>query len=130
MWVLILYKMRSLLVIATNLFLLTLQAQEAAPAAPAPGPNPLMNLPLIGLVMAFFYFFMIAPQRKQQKLLQDFQKALSRGDEVVTASGIIGKIAGLTDRVVTLEVSPGTEIRVLRSQVQAKLNELKTGEVV
>lgn len=82
-----------------------------------------MNLPMIVLFVALFYFLIIAPQRKQQKQQQDFQKALSRGDEVVTASGIIGKVAGLY-RVVTLEVAPGTEIKILRSQIQAKLKEL------
>lgn len=125
--------MRSLFVFATNLFLLThAVAQEAAvPATAAKAPNSLlMNLPMIVLFVALFYFLIIAPQRKQQKQQQDFQKSLVRGEEVVTASGIIGKIAGLTDRVVTLEVAPGTEIRVLRSQIQAKLKELKVGEVV
>jgi len=124
--------MRSLLVFATNLSLLTLAAaQEAAAPVAAKAPNSmLMNLPMIVLFVALFYFLIIAPQRKQQKQQVDFQKSLVRGEEVVTASGIIGKIAGLTDRVVTLEVAPGTEIRVLRSQVQAKLKELKVGEVV
>ena len=120
--------MRSLFVFATNIFLLTYSvAQEAATPAPATkgAPNSLlMNLPMIVLFVALFYFLIIAPQRKQQKQQQDFQKALTRGDEVVTASGIIGKIAGLTDRVVTLEVAPGTEIKILRSQIQAKLKEL------
>jgi preprotein translocase subunit YajC len=120
--------MRSLFVFATNFFLLTYSmAQEAAVPAEAAKAAPnslLMNLPMIVLFVALFYFLIIAPQRKQQKIQQDFQKSLSRGDEVVTASGIIGKVAGLTDRVVTLEVAPGTEIRVLRSQIQAKLKEL------
>ena len=46
---------------------------------------------------------------------------LKRGDEVVTAAGIIGTIQGINDRVVSLEVSPGTEIKVIKSQVQGLL---------
>ncbi|MEZ4815003.1 MAG: preprotein translocase subunit YajC [Bdellovibrionota bacterium] len=125
--------MRSLLVFAINVFFLTQAiAQEAtAPAAGAKAPNSLlMNLPMIVLFVALFYFLIIAPQKKQQKQQQDFQKTLSRGDEVVTASGIIGKIAGLNERIVTLEVAHNTEIKILRSQIQAKLKELKVGEVV
>lgn len=98
-----------------------------APAAAKPPVNPLfMSLPMYGLLFALFYFLVIAPQRKQAKLQQDFQKGISRGDEVITTSGIIGTVAGLTEKVVTLEVAPGTEIRMLRTQVQAKLNELQS----
>jgi preprotein translocase subunit YajC len=74
------------------------------------------------------YFVLIAPQKKQQKQIQEFQKGLSKGDEVVTTSGIIGKVAGLNERVVTLEISPGTEIKMLRNQVNSKLNDLKNLE--
>ena len=109
-------------------------AQEAtAPAAGTAAAKPpvnslMMNLPMIILFVALFYFLVLAPQKKQQKQQQDFQKSLARGDEVVTASGIIGKIAGLTDRVVTLEIAPDTEVKILRSQIQAKIKELKLGE--
>jgi preprotein translocase subunit YajC len=133
------YKMRPLIVLSTTVFYslfnsTLLFAQEAAAPVAGTGPSKppansiMMNLPMIVLFVALFYFLIIAPQKKSQKQQQEFQKGLARGDEVVTSSGILGKVAGLTDRVVILEVAPDIEIRVLRSQVQAKLGEIKLGE--
>lgn len=100
-------------------------AQDAAPAGAAPDPvkGLLLNLPVFLALFALFYFGLIRPQRAQQKKQMEFLQTLNRGDEVVTASGIIGTIRGLTDRVVTLEVSQGTEMKVLRSQIQAHLKD-------
>lgn len=94
------------------------QANDAAPASPTQAL--LVNLPFLLALFALFYFALIRPQRQQQKQHQEFVTTLTRGDEVVTAAGLIGKITGLTDKVATLEVSPGTEIKVLRSQIQHK----------
>jgi len=107
---------------------------QAAATAPAPGSTAaadpmksiLLNLPIILALFGLFYFGLIRPQRAQAKKHADFVSSLGKGEEVVTASGIIGNIRGLTDRVVTLEVSPGTEIKVLRSQIQSKLSEVIT----
>ena len=100
-------------------------AQDAAAQAPAPDPvkGLLLNLPIFVAFFGLFYFALIRPQKNQQKKQIEFMQSLNRGDEVVTASGIIGTIRGLTDRVVTLEVAPGTEIKVLRTQVQALLKD-------
>ena len=122
-------KFNRLMLVLTTFWLVTpvLWAQEAAPAAatkPATS-SFMMQVPMILLLVALFYFAFIAPQKKQAKQQVDFQSTLSKGDEVVTSSGIIGTIVGLTDRVVTLEVSPGTEIRMLRAQVQTKLKEIQ-----
>lgn len=137
--VVVLYKMRSLRVFSTTIFFslfnagLVFAQEAAAPAtgttaAKPPANSLMMNLPMIVLFVALFYFLIIAPQKKTQKQQQDFQKSLARGDEVVTSSGILGTVAGLTDRIVTLEVAPDTEIRVLRSQIQGKIGEMKMGE--
>ena len=133
--VLILYKMRSLFTIfvGTTLSIISFAQEAAAPGAAGAKPpvnSFLVNAPMILLFVALFYFLILAPQKKQQKQQVDFQKSLAKGDEVVTASGIIGRVAGLTERVATIEVAPGTEIRFLRSQIQARLKELKSGEVV
>lgn len=96
----------------------------AAPGAPAsPVQGMLVSLPIWLALFAMFYFGIIRPQRAQQKKQQDFLSTLARGDEVVTASGLIGTIRGLTDRVVTLEIAPNTEVKMMRGQVQAKLKE-------
>ena len=99
-------------------------ALTSAAADQAAAPNQfLLNLPILIAVGALFYFGILRPQKNQQKKHMEFLAQLNRGDEVVTASGIIGRIVGLTDRVVTLEVSPKTELKILRSQVQGLLKD-------
>ena len=128
---------RFLTFLLTSLPSALLLAQEAAgpsigtpavPGAKPPASPFMMQLPMMIMIFGLLYFVLIAPQKKQQKQMQEFQKGLSKGDEVVTTSGIIGKVAGLNERVVTLEISPGTEIKMLRSQVNSKLNDLKSLE--
>jgi preprotein translocase subunit YajC len=103
---------------------------QQAPAAPAQGPqNPMTALcgggqsnMLIPMVMIFvvFYFMLIRPQQKKQRELQDWLKSLKKGDEVVTTGGLIGKISGLTDNTVTLELQEKVRVKVLRSHVAGK----------
>jgi preprotein translocase subunit YajC len=117
-----------------TLFALLQQAAPAAPAAPGAAPtgggaaNPLatacgggggMLAPML-LIFVVFYFMLIRPQQKKQKELQDWLKALKKGDEVVTTGGVIGKISGLTDHTVTLEVQEKVRLKVLRSHVAGK----------
>ncbi|MEM1216585.1 MAG: preprotein translocase subunit YajC [Bacteroidota bacterium] len=63
-----------------------------------------INLLFLGLMGFVFYFFMIRPQVKRQSEQSDFNKSLEKGDTVVSASGIVGKINKLDDKTVTLEV--------------------------
>lgn len=105
------------------LFASAAQAQNATGGAPDPARGLLLNLPIFLALFGLFYFGVIHPQKNQQKKQQEFLSKLQRGDEVVTSSGIIGTVRGLTDRVVTLEVSPNAEIKILRSQVQGHLKD-------
>ena len=90
-------------------------AQGVKPAGPGGGLlEMLMPLALMFLV---FYFLLIRPQQKRTKQHQEVLKNLKRGDEVVTASGIHGTIEGLTDAVLTLEISNNVKIKVDRHQV-------------
>lgn len=73
-------------------------------------------LPLL-LMFGVIYFLMIRPQQKQQKLHQAFLASLKKGDEVVTASGIFGRIDLVEDGKVKLEIAPGVKIRVLQAQI-------------
>ena len=82
-------------------------------------------MPIILGIFAFLYFAVLQPQKKQQAKHTEFLGKLAKGEEVVTASGIIGTIRGLTDKIVSIEISPGTEIKVLRSQIAGYLNESK-----
>lgn len=89
-------------------------AQDAAPGA---APSPILQFVPIIVMVGVMYFLMIRPQATRQKTHQSFVSTLKRGDEVVTASGILGRIEGLTDQFVTLEVAPNTRIKILRSQI-------------
>jgi preprotein translocase subunit YajC len=79
------------------------------------------SFPLMMIMMiAVFYFILIRPQQKKQKEQDSWLKSLKKGDEVVTSGGVIGRISGLTDNTVTLEVQEKVRIKVLRSSVSGK----------
>jgi preprotein translocase subunit YajC len=72
---------------------------------------------IIGLMIVAMYFVMIRPQMKRQKELKAMMDALAKGDEVITAGGILGRIVKITDAYITLEVSTETEIIIQKSAV-------------
>jgi preprotein translocase subunit YajC len=96
------------------LILTLLQAQ-----APA-GPNPFGTVFMFGAIFLIFYFLLIRPQRKQQKAHEEMVKTLSRGDEVVTIGGIVGRIIHLTDDRVTIKTAEDTRLEIERSKVGRK----------
>ena len=88
-----------------------------AQANGAPGGSDLMTfLPMIAIFVVF-YFLLIRPQQKKAKEAKAMLEALQKGDEVVTAGGLLGRIAKLTDQYATIEVAPNTEIIVQRQAV-------------
>lgn len=93
-------------------------AQDAAPgpAAQAAPPAWTSLVPIVAMLL-FMYFFMMRPHAKRMKLRQDFVKALKRGDQVVTGSGILGRVEGITDDFVTLEIADGVRVKMLKAQV-------------
>ena len=67
------------------------------------------------MIIAMFvimWFFMIRPQRKQQKELEKFRNSLKRGDKVVTAGGIYGTVDEIKDRTVLIKVDGDVKLRV------------------
>ncbi len=100
------------------MFISNAYAQAAAPAGAAGGF--LSFLPLI-LMFVVLYFLMIRPQMKRQKEQKAMIDALAKGDEVVTAGGIIGKINKVSDGYVHLEVADGTEIILQKASVTTLL---------
>lgn len=84
-----------------------------------------MMVPFV-FIFVVFYFLIIRPQGKRQKEHQNFLGSLKRGDEVVTNSGILGRIEGMTDQFVTLEVADGVRIKMLRNQVAASSKTVQT----
>lgn len=98
----------------SKLFLAYAFANEAQSAAKQP--MAMQFLPLI-MVVVVFYFLMFRPQKKQLEQEQKLLETLNKGDEVFTKSGILGTVVGITEKVVTLEVSEGSKLKVLKSQI-------------
>lgn len=71
-------------------------------------------------IFAIFYFLVIRPQSKKAKEQQAMLADLKKGDEIVTSGGLIGKISGLTDGEVTLQVQEGVRIRITRASIQGR----------
>jgi len=76
-------------------------------------------VPLI-LMFVIFYFLLIRPQQKKAKQHQQFLNDLKKDDMVVTTGGVHGKITGIADTIVTLEIAPNVRIKVSRSAVSGK----------
>lgn len=90
--------------------------QTTAPQGQAGGgAGMLIMLLLVFLVM---WLFMIRPQRKQQKMLDEMRNALKKGDKVVTAGGIYGTVADVDERTVLIKVDGETKLRVDKSSIQ------------
>ena len=79
-----------------------------------------MFIPLI-LLFGIFYFLLIRPQQKRQREHRELLSNLRKGDQVITAGGLYGRITGLTDTVVTLEITEKVRVKVARSQINTKL---------
>ena len=101
-----------------SLFVANAHAQDVGQAAP--GGEMFQIAFLIGL-FALFYFIAIRPQRKRQKEHANMVAALNKGDEVVTSSGILGRIARLEDNFVVLQVAEKVELKFQRSHISAVL---------
>lgn len=80
-------------------------------------PNPYSSLIFFAAIILIFYFFMIRPQMKKQKDLKKYREALKKGDKVITAGGIYGKIAEVKDTTVLVEISPEIRVKVDKSSI-------------
>jgi preprotein translocase subunit YajC len=80
------------------------------------GGNLTSFLPLV-LMFVVMYFLMIRPQQKKAKEQKSMMDALAKGDEVLTAGGMLGKVSKVSDIYVTLEVATGTEIVIQKSAI-------------
>ncbi|HEX8740015.1 MAG TPA: preprotein translocase subunit YajC [Casimicrobiaceae bacterium] len=84
------------------------------------GDTLLTFLPMIAIFVVF-YFLLIRPQQKKQKEARAMLAALEKGNEVVTAGGILGRIVKLDDQYATVEVAPSTQMVVQRSSISQLL---------
>lgn len=91
-------------------------AQTAGAAGGSPQDMVLQFLPLIGLVV-LFYFLMIRPQQRRMKQHQATLAALKRSDTVVLSSGVIGKVVRVEDAEVGVEIATGVTVKVRKAMI-------------
>ena len=96
------------------MFISNAYAQTAGASGAAGG---LMSFLPIILMFVVLYFLMIRPQMKRQKEQKAMIDAIAKGDEVVTAGGIVGKVTKVADAYITLEVAEGTEIVMQKASI-------------
>jgi preprotein translocase subunit YajC len=93
-----------------------------AQAAPAGGGDGgMMNILFIVLMFVIIYFLMIRPQMKRTKEHRTMLDALQKGDEVITAGGVLGRVSKMGEAYVTIEIAPNIEVSVQKAAVQTVL---------
>lgn len=92
---------------------------QTAPAAAAGGDmqSTLMSMLPLLLMFAVLYFVMIRPQMKKQKEHRAMIEALAKGDEIVTAGGLLGKVSKIGDAYIGVELAAGVEVQMQRNAV-------------
>ena len=107
------------------MFLISNAYAQAAPAAAPGAESSFMSIGFMVLIFVVFYFLLIRPQVKRQKEHKTMVEALKKGDEVLTAGGIVGRIVEMHDQYVTLQVATvngqPVHLSMQRSAVQTLL---------
>ncbi len=84
-------------------------------AAAAP-PGWLQFLPIVGMV-AIFWFLIIRPQMRQQKVHREKIASVKKGDQVVTAGGLLGKVIKVDDQYAEIEIAQGVRVKAVKSTI-------------
>ena len=82
----------------------------------------------LAIIVVAFYALIVRPQRRQVQAMRALQDSLAEGDEVVTTSGIHGRVRGLDETTVRLEIAPGTVITIARAAIGARGGQQGTGD--
>lgn len=94
-----------------NTLLITLQA----------GGSAMQQIIPIALIMIVFYFFMIRPQSKKQKLEREFKDSLKEGERVVTIGGVHGKITSVKEKTFIIEIAKEVRVEVEKTAISAEV---------
>lgn len=100
-----------------NLLFPTAYAQDAA----AQQPSMMYNLILFGGMFLLFYLILWRPQSKRAKEHRELVGGISKGDEVMTSGGVLGKVTRVSDDYLAIEVSEGVELKLQKSSIAAAL---------
>jgi len=109
------------------------EAPSAAPAVPATGavsqqtaaparPSTFETLMPFVLMFGVMYLLILRPQQKKMKEQQQMLASLASGDDVVTSSGILGRVKEVSEKVITLEVANNVQMKFVRSQIAQKVS--------
>ena len=79
--------------------------------------SPYSSLIFFAAIILIFYFFMIRPQMKKQKEMKNYREALKRGDKVITAGGIYGRISEINEKTVLLEIDQNVKVKVDKGSI-------------
>ncbi|KAA0228363.1 preprotein translocase subunit YajC [candidate division KSB1 bacterium] len=99
--------------------------------APAGSRNPMLDMGLMfGLMLLVMYFLMIRPQMKLKKQHQQMLNSLQKGDQVLTNSGIYGKIVGIKEKeqVIVLQIAKNVDIEIARGHIGRKIEKTEKTE--
>jgi preprotein translocase subunit YajC len=94
-----------------NTLLITLQT----------GGSAMQQIIPIALIMIVFYFFMIRPQSKKQKLEREFKDSLKEGERVVTIGGVHGKITSVKEKTFIIEIAKEVRVEVEKTAISAEV---------
>lgn len=101
-----------------SLFIASAHAQDAAAASPG---GDMFQIVFLVSLFLLFYFIAIRPQRKRQKEHAEMVAKLNKGDEVVTSSGILGRVTALDDTYMVLNVANNVDLKFQRVHLHAVL---------
>jgi preprotein translocase subunit YajC len=88
-------------------------------AGPAGGMAAFQQVIPLVFMFAIFYFLLIRPQQKKAKEHKALLEAIKKGDNVITAGGVHGKITAVDEGIVTLEIATGVNIKIIKSYIAA-----------
>ena len=108
-----------------NLIFPTAYAQDAAAAEP----SMVYNLILFGGMFLLFYLILWRPQSKRAKEHRELVAGISKGDEVMTSGGLLGKVTRVSDDYLAIEVADGVEMKLQKSSVAAALPKGTIGQI-
>ncbi len=85
--------------------------------------GPLSSLIFLGFLIAIFYFMLIRPQKKRMQEHRKLVESVSPGDEIITMTGLYGRVRTIGDDDVEIEIAPGTNVRFLKSAIGRRVVE-------
>ncbi|MEX2367030.1 MAG: preprotein translocase subunit YajC [Pseudohongiellaceae bacterium] len=101
-----------------NFFISSAQAQTTAPAA---APDPTFQFIILGGFVLIFYFIIWRPQAKRAKEHKALVESISKGDEVLTSGGMLGRITRVDEHYVVIQVADNVELKMQKSSIAATL---------